>query len=110
MRGSRVLQRSDIGVERGCEIALKVGCVTALENVSHPGLALERLKAHVPDTRRQARRRDVSELVRVSGGRDKDMMVQFIFVRPEIEKDEIGGSAVVHAEKAKMIVRQLNWQ
>src|SRR5262245_38036034 len=100
---SRASQCSDIGVECGREIAVKVGCVAALENVSHPGLALERLKAHVPNTRRQASRSDVSELVRVSRGRDKDMMVQLILFSPEIEKNEIGSSAVVNAEKTKMI-------
>jgi hypothetical protein len=106
----RRFQVLDIGVERCCEVAVKVGGRALLQHVSDPRLALECLKAQVPNARRKTGGRNVSELIGLRGLRDKDMVMEFVLVGPIVEKDEIGGAALVNAKEAETVVVKVGRQ
>ena len=81
-----------------------------MQNMSNPRIALECLEAQVPDARRKAGGRDVSELIGVSSRRDKDVVMKFVLIGPEVEKDEVGSATIVNAEKPEMVVAKAGRQ
>lgn len=103
----RTSEISDIGVKRGGEVIIEVRRDTALQNVSYPRVAFEGLEPKVPNAAGKASRSHIGELLRIVSWRDKDVMVQFVFIGPEIEKDEVGGAPIVNTEEAEMVMAQI---